>query len=147
MGTKKTVEEMVESLAIEMREGFAATDSKISKIDGKIDSKIGSLASEMRDSFAAMDKKIDSKIEGLALKMREGFEAADRKIETKIEGLAISVQQGFDHMDAKIDKLADRVGNVEIELKNVQFQAADLNPRVTALEKKVGIIGAKLGFQ
>ena len=81
-----------------------------------------------------------------------------KTVEEMVEGLAIAVSKGFDGVNEEIVALKDefrgemkevknRLSNVERELAGVKFQALNLDPRITILERKVDLIGAKLGLQ
>lgn len=140
MGIKKTVEEMVEGLTLEMRQGFKAMDSKF---DGKIDV----LTVEMREGFETVNERfesVDNRIGFLAVEMREGFRTIDKKIDDKIEWLAVAVQNGFEDITKEF---RTDIGEVKERLDKIEFTSGNIDPRVSVLEHKMQIVGAKLGLQ
>lgn len=122
MGTKKTVEEMVEGLAIAVQRGFEALEKKI-------------------------DNKIDSKVDALAIAVQHGFQGVAEEfkgVKEEFESVRSEFKEGFESVRSEFK---EGLSGVENELISVKFQASSLDPRVSTLEKKVNIIGMKLGLQ
>ena len=106
MGTKKTVEEMVENLSVRMDQGFKVVNERF--------------------------EVVDSQIEKLAIAVQHGFEG---------------VYERLDKVETRLDKVEDGLVEVKNELSKVKFNSTNLDPRVSALEEKMQIVGTKLGFQ
>ena len=146
MGAKKTVEELVEGLAIAVNEGFNDVQKQFKGVNEKFKN-IDEQFKGVNEQFKGVDKRFDSmqtqmdkRFDSMQNQMDKRFDEAYEHVENRIDSLAIAVNDGFNGVSQEIGELKD-------ELTSVKFQSSNLDPRVSVLEKKVNIIGLKLGLQ
>ena len=110
-------------------------------------------------------KTAEEMIEALAIAVKHGFdgvseEMRDFKVEVRsiikkeikeemveVKEKLTGVEDRLTGVEDRLTGVEDRLTGVEKELAKVKFRSSDLDPRVSALEEKMHIVGTKLGFQ
>ncbi|MFC4014559.1 hypothetical protein ACFOY2_45565 [Nonomuraea purpurea] len=122
------IEREIGTLRTEMKAGFAAVDGRFAKVDERFDTIDG--------RFAKVDERFDT-IDGRFAKVDERFDAMDERF-TKVDERFDAMDERFTKVDERFDEVDNRLSLVESSVRQVQSNVFDVWTEVTMINKDSG---------